>query len=80
MFDDIIIDKRKETKENYKRDLKKRIEYILDCFKLEPDDEKTREHLTIILTKLLEGEKEQNNITNYIVNITEKNIKIEVNV
>lgn len=80
MFDDIIIDRTKETKENYKKDLKKRIDDILDYFKLEPDNKENRQNLSIVLKKLLEEEKNLNKIKNYVVDITEKNIKVNVDV
>ena len=52
-FDDMI-------EENYKKDLKKRIDDILDYFKLEPDNKENRQNLSIVLKKLLEEEKNLN--------------------
>jgi len=76
MFDDIIIDKKKV----YKERLNEKIQNILDSFKLEPDDSKTRSILYNTLQLFLEEEKKNKRIQNYLLKITEKNIKIEVNV
>lgn len=76
MFDDIITDRRKV----YKKELREKIQYFLDAFKFEPDDEKTRKHLRIILTNFLEDEKQADRIKSYVVEIVKKKIKIEVNI
>ena len=76
MFDDIIKDKKKE----YKKELNERIQDILDSFIFESNNERTRNLLHSTLYDYLEKEKLSKKITSYYIDVTEKNIKVEVNV